>query len=84
LEIEKVNPVAVATGVVAVGTTESGKSLTTVDAAEVTDVDDPTPLVATTDTMRYLLMSSSVNTYVLVVAEEISEYEPPADDARFH
>jgi len=53
-------------------------------ATEVAAVDDPTPFVATTDTLMYLSMSASVSTYVLLVAEEISEYEPPADDARFH
>jgi hypothetical protein len=84
LEIVNVKPVAVETGAVAVGTTASGKSLTTVDAAEVTGVDGPAPFVATTDTLMYLLMSSSVNTYVLFVAEEISEYVPPEVDARFH
>jgi hypothetical protein len=80
----KVKPFAVATEVVTVGTSESGRSVTIDDAAEVTDDDGPTPLVATTDTLMYLLMSSSANTYVLFVAEEISEYGPPADDARFH
>jgi hypothetical protein len=79
-----VNPVAVETGVVAVGTIESGRSVTTVDAADVTADDGPTPLVAMTDTLMYLLMSSSVNTYVLFVAEEISEYEPPDVAARLH
>jgi hypothetical protein len=65
-----VNPVAVATGVVAVGTTESGRSTTTAVASDNTDA-DPAPLVATTDTLMYLPISVSVNTYVLFTAEPI-------------
>jgi len=79
-----VNPVVVATGVVAVGTTESGKSLTTVVAADNSAVEDPTPLVAITETLMYLSMSASVNTYVLSVAEVMLVYEPPEVVARFH
>ena len=78
------NPVAVATGVVAVGTTESGRSLTTEVAADNSAVEDPIVFVAITDTMMYLPTSASVNTYVLFVADGMSVYEPADVDARFH
>ena len=77
-------PVAVATGEVAVGTTESGKSLTTDVAADNSAAEDPMPFVAITETLMYLFMSSSVNTYVLLVAEPMFVYEPPEVAARFH
>jgi hypothetical protein len=83
LEIEKVNPFVVATGLVTVGTTESGRSVTTEVASDNADT-DPTPLVATTDTLMYLPMSESVNTYVLLVADPIFEYVPLEVDARCH
>ena len=78
------NPVAVETEVVTVGTIESGRSVTTDDAADNSAVEDPMPFVAITETLMYLFMSSSVNTYVLLVAEPILEYEPPEVAARFH
>ena len=80
----KVKPVDVATGVVAVGTTESVRSSTIDVAADNSADEDPIPLVAMTDTLMYLSMSASVTTYVLLVADEILEYEPLAADARFH
>jgi hypothetical protein len=69
--------------VVAVGTTESGRSTTTDVSTDDTDV-DPTPLVAATETLMYLPMSESVNTYVLFVADAILEYVPADVDARCH
>jgi hypothetical protein len=79
-----VNPVAVETEVVTVGTIESGRSATIDDAADNSADDAPIPFVAITDTLMYLLMSSSVKTYVLLVAELMLEYVPPEVDARFH
>jgi hypothetical protein len=63
-----VNPVAVATGVVAVGTTESGRSTTIDVAADDTDV-GPTLLVAMTETLMYLSISASVKSYELLIAD---------------
>jgi len=79
-----VNPVAVATGVVVVGTTESVRSRIIDVAADNSADDAPILFVAITDTLMYLSISASVNTYVLFVADEILEYEPIADVARFH
>jgi uncharacterized Fe-S center protein len=79
-----VKPVAVATGVVAVGTTESVRSTMTDVATEVAAVDGPTPFVATTDTLMYLSMSASVRTYELFVADGMSAYEPVDEAERFH
>jgi hypothetical protein len=79
-----VNPVAVATGVVVVGTTESVRSRIIDVAADNSADDAPILFVAITDTFMYLSISASVNTYVLFVADEILEYEPLADVARFH
>jgi hypothetical protein len=79
-----VNPVAVATGVVVVGTTESVRSRIIDVAADNSADDAPILFVAITDTLMYLSMSASVNTYVLFVADEILEYEPLAAVARFH
>jgi hypothetical protein len=69
-----VNPVAVATGVVAVGTTESVRSTTTDVATDKAALDAPMLLVAMTETLMYLPISESVNTYSEFVAEEILEY----------
>jgi hypothetical protein len=69
-----VNPVAVATGVVAVGTTESVRSTTTDVATDKAALDAPMLLVAMTETLMYLPISVSVNTYSEFVAEEILEY----------
>ena len=77
------NPVAVATGVVAVGTTESARSTTTDVAADKAALDAPMLLVAMTETLMYLSISVSVRTYVLFVADVISVYDPP-EVARFH
>jgi hypothetical protein len=71
-----VNPVAVATGVVAVGTTELVRSTTTDVAADNTADDDPTLFVAITETFMYASITESVRTYVLSVAELISVYVP--------
>jgi len=79
-----VNPVAVATGVVVVGTTESVRSRIIDVAADNSADDAPILFVAITDTFMYLSISASVNTYVLFVADEILEYEPLAAVARFH
>jgi hypothetical protein len=79
-----VNPFAVATGVVAVGTTESVRSTTTEVATDKAADDAPTLFVAMTDTLMNLSMSASVNSYVLLVAEAMSEYTPPELVARFH
>jgi len=84
LEIEKVNPVAVATGVVVVGTTESVRSRTIDVAADNSADDAPTLFDAIIDTLMYLSISASVNTYVLFVADEILEYKPLVAVARFH
>jgi hypothetical protein len=84
LEIVNVNPVVVETEVVTVGTIESGRSVTIDVAADNSAVDDPMLFVAITDTLMYLSISASVNTYVLFVAEPMLEYEPPEVDARFH
>jgi hypothetical protein len=72
--IVNVNPVAVATGVVAVGTTESVRSTTTDVARDKAALDAPMLLVAMTETLMYLPISESVNTYSEFVAEEILEY----------
>jgi hypothetical protein len=77
-------PVAVETGAVAVGTSASGKSLTTADAADVTADEDPILFIAITETLMYLLMSSSVNTYVLFLADGMSAYVPVDVSERFH
>ena len=79
-----VKPVAVAIGVVAVGTTESLRSTTTEVAADNAAVDAPILFVAITDTLMNLSMSASVNSYVLSVAEVMFVYEPPTVFARFH
>jgi hypothetical protein len=79
-----VNPVAVATGFVAVGTTESVRSTTTDVATDKAALDAPMLLVAMTETLMYLPISESVNTYSEFVAEVILEYEPPDVDARCH
>jgi hypothetical protein len=71
-----VNPVAVATGVVAVGTTELVRSTTTDVAADNTADDAPTLFVAITETFMNASISESVRTYVLFVAEPISVYVP--------
>ena len=63
------NPVAVATGLVAVGTTESGRSTTIDVAADNAALDDPTLFVAITDTLMYLSISVSVKSYELLVAD---------------
>jgi hypothetical protein len=78
-----VNPFAVATGIVAAGTTESSRSTTTELAADNTALEAPKLFLATTETLMYLPMSSSVSKYELNVAELISEYEP-STEARFH
>ena len=78
-----VNPVAVATGVVAVGTTESARSTTIDVAADNAAMDGPTLFVAITDTLMYLSISASVKSYELLIADGILEYEPP-DVARCH
>ena len=55
------NPVAVDTGVVAVGTTESVRSITTDVAADNAADEAPMLFVATTDTLMNLPISESVN-----------------------
>jgi hypothetical protein len=79
-----INPVAVATGVVAVGTTELVRSTTTDVAADNTADDGPTLFVAITETFMYASISESVRTYVLFVAELISVYVPLDDAERDH
>jgi hypothetical protein len=79
-----VNPVAVATEVVTVGTTESGRSLTTDVGADNSATEDPMAFVAVTDTLMYSPTSASVNSYVLLIADGMSVYEPVEVDARFH
>ena len=79
----KVNPAVVETGVVAVGTTDSGRSTTTVVSAEEIVV-GPRLFVATTETLMYLPISLSVSTYVLFDADAISENTPADIDARCH
>jgi hypothetical protein len=56
-----VNPVAVASGLVTVGTTESARSTTTEVAADKTAEDEPTPFLAMTETLMNLSISASVN-----------------------
>jgi hypothetical protein len=56
-----VKPVAVATGVDVVGTTESLRSTTIEVAADNAAVDAPILFVAITDTLMNLSMSASVN-----------------------
>jgi hypothetical protein len=60
------------------------RSRTIDDAADNSADDAPILFVAITDTLMYLSISASVNTYVLFVADEILEYEPLAAIARFH
>ena len=79
-----VNPVAVATGVVTVGTSESVRSTTTEVAADKAADDGPILLVAMTETLMNLPISASVNSYVLFVADAMSLYVPPTVLARFH
>ena len=79
-----VNPVAVATGVVTVGTTESARSTTTEVAADKAADDGPMLFLAMTETLMNLSMSVSVNSYVLSVADEMLVYVPPTEFARFH
>ena len=79
-----VNPVAVATGVVAVGTTESVRSITTEVAADKTAEDGPILFLAMTETLMNLSISVSVNSYVLSVADVMVLYVPPTELARFH
>jgi hypothetical protein len=66
-----VKPVAVDTGFVAVGTTESVRSITTDVAAESAADDAPMLFVAITDTFMNLSISASVKSYVLSVADAI-------------
>ena len=77
-------PVAVATGVVSVGTTESVRSITADVAADKTALDEPMMFVAITDTLMNLSISASVKSYVLSVADAMFVYEPPTVLARFH
>jgi hypothetical protein len=79
-----VKPVAVDTGFVAVGTTESVRSITTDVAAESAADDAPMMFVAITDTLMNLSISASVKSYVLSVADAMFVYEPPTVLARFH
>ena len=79
-----VKPVAVETGEVAVGTTESVRSTTTDVAAESAAEDEPIPFVAMTDTLMNMSISESVKSYVLSVAEVMLVYVPPTVLARFH
>jgi hypothetical protein len=79
-----VKPVAVATGVVAVGTTESLRSITADVAADNAADEAPMLFVAITDTLMNLSISASVKSYVLSLAEVMLLYVPFAASARFH